>query len=477
MTSLLSRRGLYFLLALTVVALLPWNPQGPLDARDWSPLEGVYLDYPWSGVLLEPLLAPAHALTGAPDFRIALVSTVAWLLVLAMIAGALTTRGLWRRLGRSLGFGAMALGAALLYVVFMALLHLPGWRLVVTDPNLLVADLQSHTFGSHDGLVTAEENLAWHRARGYDLVAITEHKDTRGSFATQALAHADPAQPAVIVGVEVNAEEEEYLLGLGIDPVAGVLPWRGNEEEFARKFIDHVHAQGGAVVALAWKLEPRHVYKLAALGLDGIELANTGHPDIPDAVRAAMLEVAASHGVVLVASTDWHGWGGFTRTWTLVRGQGVKELGQAERAAWVIDRLRARDGAAFIPVTAGYMGPPGLLRAVFAPWVEAVRYAAELSPARVASWWVWALLTAALARRLARRGWPAVPLLGATLAVALGAAVTWRAAGLVGHFRADASLEYALEIGEPALWIGVLAVAAGLAVVWQVRARRCSTFD
>ncbi|MGE0082659.1 MAG: PHP domain-containing protein [Thiohalomonadaceae bacterium] len=469
---MISRPWLYFLLALTAIALLPWDPHGPFDARDWSPLDGVHLDYPWSGVALEPLLAPAHALTGAPDFRIALVSTVAWLLVLAMLAGALTGRGPWRRLGRSLAFGAVALGSALLYVVFMALLHLPGWRLVADDPNLLVADLQTHTFGSHDGLVTAEQNLAWHRARGYELIAITEHNDPRGSFAMQALAHGDPAQPAVIAGVEVSAEEDEYLLGLGIDPQVGVLPWRGNQKEFARKFIDHVHAQGGAVVALAWKLEPRHVHKLAALGLDGIELVNTGHPDIPDPVREAMLQVAASHGVVPVASTDWHGWGGFSRTWTLVRGTDVKALGQAERAAWVIDRLRARDGATFIPVAAGYMGPPGLARAVFAPWVEAVRYAAELSPARVASWWAWAVVLAALARALARRGWQAAPVIAAAAAMGVGAAVTWRAAALVGHFRADAGLEYAMEMGEPALWIGGLGVAAGLAAVWRLSARR-----
>lgn len=473
---MLSRPWLYFLLALTAVALLPWDPHGPFDARDWSPLDGVHLHYPWTGVLLEPLLAAAHALTGAPDFRIALASTVVWLLGLTMLAGALTTRGPWRRLGRSAAFGALALGSAVLYVVFMALLHLPGWRLVVDDPDLLVADLQTHTFGSHDGLVTAEENLSWHRDRGYDLIGITEHNDARGSFAMQALAHSDPVQPAVIAGVEVSAEEEEYLLGLGIVPEHGVLPWRGNEEEFARKFIDHVHAQGGAVVALAWKLEPRHVHKLAALGLDGIELVNTGHPDIPDPVRTAMLEVAASHGVVLVASSDWHGWGGFTRTWTLIGTRGAKALDQVQRSAWVIERLRARDAGAFIPVAAGYMGPPGLVRTVFAPWVEAVRYAAELSPVRVLSWWVWALAMTALARRLRAWRWRAVPLIGTALAAGLGVAVLGRALELLGHFEADARLEYAAEMGEPALWIGGLAVAVACTAIWRlsvIRRARC----
>ena len=63
---------------------------------------------------------------------------------------------------------------------------------------------------------------------------------------------------------------------------------------------------------------------------------------------------------------------------------------------WCWISLGEHDSGDIIPVAAGYMGQPSLARAVFAPIVETVRYAMELSPARVISWWVWAFAVFAL---------------------------------------------------------------------------------
>jgi hypothetical protein len=67
-----------------------------------------------------------------------------------------------------------------------------------------------------------------------------------------------------------------------------------------------------------------------------------------------------------------------------------------ELAGAVIGKLRERNGRDVIPVVAGYIGPPSLVRAVFSPVVETFRYAQELSPARVLSWWIWVLAVFAL---------------------------------------------------------------------------------
>jgi len=463
-----------FLIVLTLIALLPWNPQGPFDARDWSVIEGVHLDYPWSGVLMEPLLAPAHALMGAPDFRIALIATAVWLMALALIAGLVTGRGVRQRVGRGLAWGAIAFGSAMLYLVFIALVHLPGWRLVVDDPERYVADLQTHTFGSHDGLVTAEQNLAWHEAHGYNLIAITEHNDPRGSFVMQAVAEARDGAPVVIPGGEVSDEADRFLLGVGLDPAAGLLPWKGNQKEYARKFIDHVHTQGGAVIALAWLLKPEDVAQLAALGLDAIELVNTGHPDVPDTVRAAMLDVAAQRPLVLLASTDWHGWSGFTRTWTLIDLSDAATESRVQVAHAVVGKLRAREADAFTPVAAGRMGPPGLWRALFAPWVEAVRYAAELSPARVAAWWVWGVVIAVAASALRRRGWHSTMTLAALTTGGVGIALGWRAWALLAYREEGVAHAYAVEMGRPALGMAVAALVLAALLLFSARRRSAS---
>ena len=41
-----------------------------------------------------------------------------------------------------------------LLIFFFVMARIPGWRLVVDDPDLIVADLHSHTTKSHDGLVS-----------------------------------------------------------------------------------------------------------------------------------------------------------------------------------------------------------------------------------------------------------------------------------------------------------------------------------
>lgn len=465
MTRPLPSPVLLFLLLLTAVALLPWSPEGPFDARDYSSLTGVHLEYPLWAVPLEPLLAPAHIMGGAPDTRLALVSTLLWMTAAGLAWGLLSGRG-WRRLSRGLGGVAAAVGLALAWALFMSLLHLPGWRLVVDDPELMVGDLQSHTLGSHDGLVSAAANLQWHAERGYDLVAITEHMDPYGSFAPLWLEAGGPM--TVIAGAEVRGEQAEYLLGLGLDPQRPVLRFKGNEQDYAARFIrDLRDGHGGATVALSWLITAEQVRRLAALGIDGIELVNSAHPDVPLAVREAMLEVAESHKVVLLASTDWHGWTGFSRTWSLVRLPGAAAMSSEERAAAVVQLLRDRQQQAFTPVVAGYIGPPETWRLVLAPLVETMRYAGELSLPRVLAWWGWALAGVVLLHRLRRRG-----LRAGRVALVLGlalpaAAVLPRTLELV-----NSGLVYSLEIGGQALVGAVLLlVAAALLSPLQWRRR------
>lgn len=454
---------------LSFVALLPWSPQGPFDARDYGRLADVHLEYPLSGTVLEPVLAPAQILAGAPDFRLALLSTTIWIVGVALLAGALTGRGIRQRAGRAFLWAALAVGGLCVYMLFVAMVHLPGWRLTVDDPNVVVADLHSHTFGSHDGLVTAEENLRWHQARGYHVVAITEHKTPMGAFAAQEIAQAHPDLPGVIPGVEVPnymSNHRGYLLGLGLRSDRPVLLNWNSPQKYTLEFVRNIHeAHGGVVVALSWLLEPHHISALAADGIDGIELVNSGHPNVPEAVREAMLGPVGKR-LALVASTDWHGWSGFTRTWTLVHIPGAAAMDNAAKAHAVTNLLRTHNTEAFTPVVAGHIGPPSTLRLIFTPIVELVRYAAELSPERLLSWWAWVALAMIITRRLRARGLRPAWLGTALAAAAVGGALTVRAVALLTFGREGTPHEYAIEMGQWSLVAGVAALTAAALLVW-----------
>ncbi len=472
-------------LLLSLLALSPWQPQGPFDARTWQPLEGVSLALPLWGQLLEPLFAPGHIIMGAPDFRLAAASILLWLLLLSFVVvlwrglrnTAVTGRG--RRLTLALlqasGATVMAFGLFLLYLLSAAMLNFPGWQLTVEGDERVVADLQTHTLGSHDAFVTAEENLAWHRKRGYDLIAVTEHWVPDGGFLTRQLAEAKPDNTvAVIPSVEINSEYEEYLLGLGLDAAIPVLPWKGNEADYTRDFIDAIHHQhNGAVIAMAWKLPPERVMALAEAGVDAFEIANTGHPDIPLEVRAQMLAAAEQHGVILLASTDWHGWSGFTRTWTLVEVSDAEQLSLRERADAVVALLKQREAGAFVPVTAGYIGPPEMWRLVFAPLAELARYAAELSPLRLLVWWLWGALLWWLAVLLRQRQRRPLWIYGGLVAGGFATALLMRGMALLAIVPGGAVLSEDTGMwGERAALLGGLGLVFALLALWRGWARR-----
>jgi len=389
---------LLLLLLLTLLALLPVAPQGPFDARDYRPAQGVELDFPATGALIEPLLAVGMALAGEPDVRIACLSTLVWLIILA--AGFSLYRQDFHKLRpkaaslfHALLAGTAAAGLFLSYIGFTLLVPLPGWKLNVTDPDLIVADLQTHTIYSHDGLATPSQNLALHRARGFDVVAFTEHDNLAGTLASTSYSYNNETLPYAIIATEVREPGRAFMLSIG---------WLPLHDKWTEQWLQNLDKQ--PVIALAWKLSVADVHRLAANGLTGFEIANAGHPDIPPEVRNAILSEAEKRNLVLVASSDWHGWGGFWRTWTTVRVPDAAQLTRAEQAQAVVTALQQRRSQDIQPVVAGYLGPPSLLQTLFAPISALLRYGMELSPFRVVMWWLWGGLALLLGWWLQKSG-------------------------------------------------------------------------
>ncbi|HBL16500.1 MAG: hypothetical protein A2X36_01980 [Elusimicrobia bacterium GWA2_69_24] len=453
---------------LTLLAALPGGPAGPFDARSGAPVEGFRLEFSRSAALFEPFLAVGHALGGAPDHRAAILSSLVWLVLLTAAFGYFRSRGGRRSRGRSgPAAGGAALGAAVCfagYVLLLLLARPPSWRLVSDSGDYLLADLQSHTYASHDGIVSPGENLRLHADHGYDVVAVTEHEDSFGAHIAEEFSALDPDLPAVVPGVELREQGGGYLLGLGAHLRREWITPQGLRS--AEKFCAFLHEKdrAGAVVALSWKLQPEDAARLADAGVDGFEIANYGHPALPEPVRDALLSVARERGRILAASSDWHGWGGSWRTWTAIRIPGARSLNRAQRAAAVVEALRTRRAEDIIPVTAGRLGTPSTLRAVFAPFAESFRYARELSLPRVMSWWLWLGALWGIAALLRRHGRVPSWTLGAA-ALGIGAVgLLLCGEGLIeARLLGAAASGFSLEIGVWACVAGVVLAAGSLA--------------
>ena len=460
----------FCLIVLSVLSCLPYAPQGPFDARDFTRVAGVRLELSPLEALFEPFASPILVLAGSPDFATACFYSVIWILFGAALWGMLAKFRVQNRKKplatliagiRSVGIVISTLG---LIGFLFVIARVPGWRLAVDNPDLIVADLHSHTTKSHDAIMSLKTNLGLHASCGYNLVGLTEH-DVYFPHETEVAGDSSfDRLPPFISGVEVHTGPGAMVVGICRDSRFQFEQHGGDSPpDRTAIFSKRIHEEcGGVVIALSMKrIKPGRVPELADAGVDGFEIANAGHPELRPELRQALLEVSRSRGVVLVGSTDWHGWTGLTRAWTVIRAPGSSTLSRQQRVDLAIQKIREHDTKNVIPVIAGFIGDPSPVRAIFSPFAEGLRYAQELSALRVISWWVWVWGIFGLWVLLERKGFRPEDILFLSVIGLTGLGLIIAGFSQIGE-AAGTATPYPYHMGLITLAIG--AVAAGCSV-------------
>jgi hypothetical protein len=461
---------------LTFAAVLPVNVVGPFDARTYEPVNDVQVSYSSAGAAVEPVTALAQTIAGAPDIGAAAVSISIW--IIAIAACVTTVRRLHRNHWRP-DFHAVAAGLKTavitlfmltVYTVFSLLVHIPNWRLTTQDSDIVVTELHTHTLGSHDGLISAKDNLRWQAQRGCSVVGVVEHCSPRGSLYAAAVAESDPLLPAVIPAVEVGTDGFGYITAYAIrGPMAKCIALN-QWDSFIPRF--HQSCQGVVLSMIMPRPDQERLKRLADLGIDGFEIANQGHPG-SKTIRTAALSAAQDHHLPLVAATDWHGFGGILRAWTLFRVPRARSLSRAERAAAVLDALRRHDLADITPIVIGHIGEMSTAEKAFAPFIEVLRYALGLSPLRILAWWVWDIALFLIASALLYLGIHPSRMISAVALVSMGVAILVEALRLILAYLCGWSMYvFPLKIGIETLMVGAAAVICGVGIGWYSFASR-----
>jgi hypothetical protein len=471
-----------WLVLLTILSLASsFRGLEPLDARTGQVFPGARLEMPIWASVVEPLTAPFTIVAGASDYRAAAISTLCWIFA-AVFAGFYWA---YRRrptsswtidVANSLVFASGFTVLSVFYLFVALLIPLPSWSLVMDDPAAgVVADLHSHTLASHDGLVSSRQNLSMHQSRGYQIVAFTEHYPVRKRLQP---AVADPPPRSqhhveAISGLEFYAwlvDRGYYFLLLGIPTDAPVAEWLKPPEDMVphlapspvHNLANKVHQANGAILAMGQNLRRDDIQRFIDAGVDGFEIANFGHPEFTWSTVQDLVKAQETRGVALVASSDWHGWGGLFKTWTIFRLDAVA----GNTADLVVDALRRRDSSRIVPVVSQMFVQPSTFRVVFAPFAEAVRYGTELSFARLVAWWIWMPLVIAAARWLRRWHLNLAGVILNTAQVMLGAGAIARGMMLISLWSTQGAYRF------PAI-IGIIAIAAGMAALAVTWINRC----
>lgn len=464
-----------WLILLTILSCASsFNGNIPFDQRTGQPFVDATLVMPFWGSVIEPFSAVSHIILGASNYQITIISSACWLFA---GSAAVAFVAQWRRPGQSYHVKifhilTFAWGGVILlawYLVFVLLVPLPSSSLVPKDPAAIVADLHSHTVASHDAIISEQQSLAIHRDRGYGVVAWAEHYPAPWRFVISAADRAKDLSPKVIPGLEISISIDDrnyHLLLLRFGPDFPIETWVPKliDDRALRDFTAMIHAAHGVVVAVNFKLNEKDIDRLVADGIDAFEIANLGHPWMSPALHTAMVKAQNSHGVGLIAASDWHGWSGFFRTWTVLTPANPNRNPADE----IVDALWGHDAKRMVPVVSQVFYTPSIPQSIFSPFAEASRYGSQLQPLQLASWWVWTLSLIWLAGRIRHVRLSPARIFFAAISLVLGLGIMFRSLELV--MMSYHGVPYAFP-----LKVGLVGCAFGLSALfgawWMVKNR------
>jgi hypothetical protein len=377
--------------------------------------------------------SPAY-LAGAPFFDV--LDTLSLLTVaqhVALLVTAITAYAAWRVWHRRQKAAARAVGAAggsprrsvlrevafaagfllMLVVVYAigAMVPRPMAALTVSDLDVVVVDVHSHTKYSHDGRPgwDAEDVREWHASSGYNAAYVTDHRSYRGAEEGVAANPSVAGQGTVLLaGLEVvYAGERVNLLSAG-------RVYRGLTTDNLWD-IDTTALALGSLIAgrepvlvqtIPARLERmRAAQGPATAGVRAIEIVDGAPRGLSQTrrERRRILHLADSLSLALVAGSNNHGWGRTAPGWTLFRIPRWRSLTPDDLATRIEAAIRMSGPRAtrVVERRVAEAGSNPLLLALTVPAV-AWRMWTTLGADQRVIWlvWTWALVTA---RFLVRR--------------------------------------------------------------------------
>ena len=324
--------------------------------------------------------------------------------------------GVPRRLGREVGRELAALGVLLLAIVAVYVVGLaarPMAALRPTRADIVTVDFHSHTAASWDGRAGfgAEENRAWHRAAGFDVAFVTDHRSFAGAAAAEARNPRSAGEgTTMLTGIETRYRAQHLnVLGGAVDRDRAFLVGAVDP----RRLADAARSLGPEAILLVTVpsrlAEVPQVVAESGDAARAIELADASPRGLAqlDSARSRVLRLADSLDLAVVAGSDNHGWGRTPAAWSLLTIPGWQIVSSDSLSSLIVARIRQqRRRAARVVERRRPNASHGAALALIAPAVVWTMLTQMQWPERV-SWllWTWGAWGAALvAFKLRRAG-------------------------------------------------------------------------
>ncbi len=378
-----------------------------VDSHDAAVPSGVTLSLPTGYVAMSPLsrLMDALSLLSVPQ-TLWLFGTAA---LLAIIAVFFAPRGSRQSIPRRLSTRVVCVLIVIASLeAATILLPRPMAKLTVADPQTLVVDFHSHTNASHDAnrRFTPDDNRKWHSSGGFGAAYITDHV----RFGGAALAMTkNPATAGdgftTLSGVEGRYHRILSTVMLGLTEAdTSILDDKGHLEE-------GIPVSGRPPVTIV-AIPNGNIDSVTAASVDslphfaGIELVDGAPRGLGqlDREEAKIRAIASAQHLLLVSSSNNHGWGRTVAAWNLMSIPGWRNLSADSLAPSIERPFRERTLDAIVIIKRVRPRVYGAAVPLVLP-VLTYQVLAALTLGERAVWllWIW---SAAIALALIRRSRP-----------------------------------------------------------------------
>ena len=393
------RKFAWPLIISAVVIGLAGRASSIVDSHDGPPPAVTRLDLPASYVAMSPVSRTLDALSllSVPQ-TVWLFVFVALVVVAAIIA---TKKKSVRRLPAriAIGVGLVILSVAVLEASVI-LLPRPMANLRVSDPQVLRIDFHSHTQDSRDAnqSFTPERNREWHKSGGFDVAYISDHVRFAGAAAAMKKNPAKAGDSLVILSA-VEGRYHKILSTVMLRLVqadTAVLDSKGHLHE-------GMPSNGTTPVTIV-AIPNGNIDSVTAESLDSLphfaamELVDAAPRGLGqlDKEEEKIRRIAADRHLILVSSSNNHGWGRTVAAWNLMTIPAWRLLTPDSLALMIEKPFRERqlDAVTIVkrlrPRTAGLSAPLTLPVVLY-------QTVGSLTTAERGVWlvWIWAIALAA----------------------------------------------------------------------------------
>ena len=349
---------------------------------------------PWR-VIFEPVMGPLMFCLRGHDTLVEFMVLMVWVLGILLLIGLIRNMriipgSIFRRLGLALVRWLAIVPVVLILWIGLTLLMifapLPTNIIRCNRDNTALVNFHSHTYYSHDGLISPENLVKWHQRNGFDAFFITEHnhhnKTLKFIAARDAILTGDE-KICVLPGQEYSGSNHLLLLGLTHDFIT-----KDMADSVA---VDTVHAQNGVVVVAHWFAdEHRSIQYYIDCGVDGFEIANQGEGiDYDRRIFQNIVSACQKNGLLMMGNVDYHGYGNACYVWNALNIPLWDDLSYFEKKDSIMSILRGKQTDKIQVVT--YCDRRFLNRSLLwlSPVLNAIDYFRSFNVWQMLSWLVW----------------------------------------------------------------------------------------